>query len=143
MAAVLSACGSGSGAQPGDALTKFLGSWTGTAVGTVNGQQSDGGAALLYLYRKGTDGLTIGNVCADQLQSSGPPATLTGPNSFRIEPYVCPATPSGPCLTFSQNMTDGNGTLEGNTLSVTMNRTQTCDAGPIVTVSVDFTGTRQ
>jgi hypothetical protein len=136
-AALLSACGSsGSGAT--DVARNFVGTWNGTTTLVVNGQSQAGGSILLAISETGSNALTIGAICPDLLNSSGPPATADTATAFTMHAYACPVTGGGACSTIVENITDGSGSLSGTTLAGAYSKTQTSDSNPLVTATVRF-----
>jgi len=142
---VLCACSS-EPAEPAD----FAGSWSGMTRVVVSGSPQGESSSWLYVIN-GTDGgvLRIAGPCASDglgppAVETDPPLTVTGPHTFRIEPTACPfqSPMVAICDSFTRVITGGTGSLNGGTLSVTLNADQKCAPSPSFAITTLFTGTK-
>jgi hypothetical protein len=127
------ACGGG-----GDEIdaSRFVGLWNGTTTATV-GSQSATTTGYTHISANGAE-LHVGDVCAN---GDGPSASVTGPNTFTVHGYTCPASATSTCGSVVLQITSGNGALSGSTLNLSGVGTIT-GCGSSFPFAMSFSGTR-
>jgi hypothetical protein len=98
----------------------FVGVWNGSAEIVTPSYYQVLNSTHINIAAVGENKLSIADFCIDR---SGPPATVVSATTFDVGAWTCPRVATGRCASVEFATTNGNGELDGGTLTVVFNGT--------------------